>query len=157
MQKIDKSLTGSAGVHFVVAELSRMGYIALPTVRNTKGIDVIITNPDFSKTIVIQVKTCQKPRKRPHWLLNEKADKIKSRNFFYVLVDIMKNNPDYYIVPSKIVADYVRTTHKMHVRKVKRNSGKKRTMRKIPNKYKSIDLEKYKKWEILRLDRFGKA
>jgi len=35
------SLTGSAGVHFVCAELSMHGLITLPTVRNTKGMDVV--------------------------------------------------------------------------------------------------------------------
>ena len=35
------SLSGVAGVHFVVGELSRLGFIALPTVKNTKDVDII--------------------------------------------------------------------------------------------------------------------
>jgi hypothetical protein len=36
----EKALVGVSGVHFVVGELSRRGWVALPTIRNTKGIDV---------------------------------------------------------------------------------------------------------------------
>ena len=38
------SLIGAAGVHHVVSELSLRGLIALPTIRNTAGVDVIVTN-----------------------------------------------------------------------------------------------------------------
>jgi len=40
----DTSLIGAAGVHFVVSELSLRGLIALPTIRNTAGVDVVIAN-----------------------------------------------------------------------------------------------------------------
>ena len=38
----DISLVGAAGVHAVVSELSLRGLIALPTIRNTAGVDVIV-------------------------------------------------------------------------------------------------------------------
>jgi hypothetical protein len=53
----DKSLIGAAGVHFVVSELSLNGLIALPTVRNTAGIDVLVSNADGSWNANLQVKT----------------------------------------------------------------------------------------------------
>ena len=43
---IDKSLIGAAGVHLVVSELSFRGLIALPTIKNTRGFDVIVTNQE---------------------------------------------------------------------------------------------------------------
>lgn len=53
----DKSLIGAAGVHFVVSELSLRGLIALPTVRNTVGVDVLVSNADGSWNANLQVKT----------------------------------------------------------------------------------------------------
>ena len=40
----NSALIGAAGVHFVVSELSLRGLIALPTIRNTANVDVIVTN-----------------------------------------------------------------------------------------------------------------
>jgi len=37
-------LTGVAGEYFVAAELSRRGYIASISLRNTRGIDIVATN-----------------------------------------------------------------------------------------------------------------
>jgi hypothetical protein len=42
----DKSLVGAAGVHYVVSELSLRGLIALPTIRNTSGVDIVVVNKD---------------------------------------------------------------------------------------------------------------
>ena len=57
--KIATSLIGNAGVHFVCMELSLRGLIAIPTTRNTAGIDVLASTPDGAHTASIQVKTSQ--------------------------------------------------------------------------------------------------
>ena len=54
-ERLEKSLVGACGVFYVSAELSRRGWIAMPTIRNTKGIDIIASKGD--KTVNIQVKT----------------------------------------------------------------------------------------------------
>ena len=59
-KSIPSTLMGIAGVHFVVAELSRRGLIALPTIRNTSGYDIIVTTPDGKEHANIQVKTSQR-------------------------------------------------------------------------------------------------
>jgi len=43
VKRIEKSLVGACGVFYVSAELSRRGWISMPTIRNTSGIDVIAT------------------------------------------------------------------------------------------------------------------
>jgi len=55
-----KPLSGVAGVHFVAGELSRLGYIALVTTRNTQGIDLIVSRPDLGRTAYLQVKANKK-------------------------------------------------------------------------------------------------
>jgi hypothetical protein len=53
----DKALIGAAGVFHVAAELSLRGMIALPTIRNTAGYDLIVTSRDGLGRANIQVKT----------------------------------------------------------------------------------------------------
>jgi len=56
VSRIDNALIGAAGVHFVVSELSLRGLIALPTTRNTVGIDVVVVSLDGSLHANLQVK-----------------------------------------------------------------------------------------------------
>jgi len=102
----EKALTGATGVHFVVAELSRKGVVALPTIRNTKGVDILASNPDTGKSAEIQVKTTAKTG---GWMVGRGAEKLKRKKLFYVFVHLPPEGlPEYYIVPSKIVADHVK-------------------------------------------------
>jgi len=117
MTRKSNALTGIAGAYFVAAELSQRGYIATVTSRNTEGIDVLASSLDGSKTVSIQVKTsAAKHRERfsRSWILSRKHEGIFSDNLFYVFVDLHEGNqkPDFYVVPSKTVADYIRTTHR---------------------------------------------
>ena len=59
MSKISSILAGVSGEYFVAAELSRRGYICSVTLKNTKGIDILVCNEDASKNLGIQVKTNQ--------------------------------------------------------------------------------------------------
>jgi len=105
-------LVGVSGEYFVAAELSRRGYIASITLRNTRGIDILAANADASRSVGIQVKTNR--GKKKNWMLNEKAENAVSDTMFYVFVNL--NGPDerpaYHVVPSKDVADYVRESHR---------------------------------------------
>jgi hypothetical protein len=107
--KISGILTGVSGEYFVAAELSRRGYICSVTLKNTKGIDILVTNESATRTIGIQVKTNQNDRWA--WVLNNKAEEFYADDLFYVFVNLIGIGqlPEYYIVPSKIVADTVKT------------------------------------------------
>ena len=114
--KSNKALVGIAGAHFVAAELSQKGYIATVTSRNTEGIDLLASSTDGSKIVSVQVKTSGAEQRQSYsrsWILQKKHENIFSDNLFYVFVDLKLGSakPDFYIVPSKVVADYVRTSH----------------------------------------------
>ena len=47
------NITGVAGEYFVAAELSRRGWIAAMTIKNTPNIDVIATTLDGRRTLNI--------------------------------------------------------------------------------------------------------
>ena len=100
-------LSGVSGEYFVAAELSRQGYIASITLRNTKGIDILVSNAAASKSASIQVKTNRGRRKT--WLLNKKAEDYYADNLFYVFVNLNDGQPpEFHVVPSKVVAATVK-------------------------------------------------
>lgn len=110
--KIPSILAGVAGEYFVAAELSRRGWIASISLRNTRGIDILVTNKDASRSITIQCKTTQKKAKS--WMLNEKCETYFSDVHFYVFVNLgdLSERPSFHIVPSKVVAEHVRYYHR---------------------------------------------
>src|SRR5690348_13094424 len=71
---IPSVLTGVAGEYFVAAELSRRGYIASISLRNTRGIDILATNQAATRNITIQCKTNQSGAR--NWMLNEKSEEF---------------------------------------------------------------------------------
>ncbi len=112
-EKISGILAGVSGEYFVAAELSRRGYISSVTLKNTKGIDILVANESATRTRGIQVKTNQNNRRA--WVLNNKCEEFHADDLFYVFVNLVGVGqlPEYYIVPSKVVADTVRTGHQV--------------------------------------------
>jgi hypothetical protein len=105
----NKVLTGVTGEYYVAAELSRRGYIASITLRNTRGVDILCSNGDASKSVGIQVKT--KTGKGRDWILNAKGENYHAPTLFYVFVNITEGGTDYTIVPSKVVAAQITESH----------------------------------------------
>ena len=112
MSKLPSNLVGVAGEYFAAGELSRRGYIASITLRNSKGVDILASNQDASKQVAVQVKTNH--HDKAEWLLNEKAENKNADNLFYIFVNLKGDRlrPNFYIVPSKIVAEYIYSKHR---------------------------------------------
>lgn len=108
---LPSNLVGASGVSFVAAELSRRGYVASVTLRNARGIDILATNADASRSVCIQVKT--NSEKKKDWILNQEAERMRSVTLFYVFVHLtgLGQLPEYHVVPSEVVADYLTRTH----------------------------------------------
>jgi hypothetical protein len=147
---LSAGLTGVAGEYFVAAELSRLGYIATLTLKNTRGIDILAANLKATKSISIQVKTNQGQKKE--WPLHQKAENHITDNLFYVFVNLKGLNelPDFHIVPSEVVAAHCKTTHLEWLatpgRKGQPHNDS--TMR----KYADLDSKYLGRWELLDLD-----
>ncbi len=150
--KPSKILRGVAGEYFVAGELSKRGYIASITLKNTKGIDILASNSDASNSVGIQVKTTMYPRKKyPRWILGEKADNYESDTLFYVFVLLKegKERPDFYIVPSNKVALHTRTTHNAYKDRLRiKGFEPVSKMRKFSDEYKEF----LEKWDLLGLE-----
>lgn len=101
-----------AGEYFVAAELSRMGHIALLTLRNTDRVDILVSNAAGTRSVSIQVKTQRGGGRR--WPLHQKLETAHADGLFYVFVTLRQpgDQPEYYVVPSKVVADEIRENHR---------------------------------------------
>jgi hypothetical protein len=147
----NKILTGVSGEYFVAGELSRRGYLASITLRNTKGVDILCSNASVSKSVGIQVKT--KSGLSRNWILSEKCETYHANDLYYVFVNISERSdeaPKYTIVPSKVVADFIRKSHANWLKSPKKNGDP----RQNSNMRKFQDLEeKYlNRWDLLGLD-----
>lgn len=110
-QKLPSILSGVAGEYFVAGELSKRGYLASITLRNSKGVDILCSNESASKSVGIQVKTNRGSTRS--WLMNQKVENYYADNLFFVFVNLNNNlkSPDFFVVPSKIVASHAKETH----------------------------------------------
>jgi hypothetical protein len=100
---VAKSRTGMQGVYLVAAELTFQGLIVSVTSRNAIGADLLVTDEKCKHAWSVQVKTNRKAAS--FWLLNEHAQNLDSRTHIYVFVNLKgSERPDYYVVPSGIVA-----------------------------------------------------
>jgi hypothetical protein len=147
--KISSILAGVSGEYFVAAELSRRGFICSVTLKNTKGIDILVCNEDATKNLGIQVKTNQ--INKSEWILNEKCEKLTDKNIFYVFVNLkgIEILPEFYIVPSKDVAKYTSINHSKWLSE-KGKKGQSRndsTMR----KFKDSEQLYLNRWDLLDL------
>jgi|SRR6185503_4046343 len=147
--RLSTGLSGIAGEYFVAAELSRRGYVASITLRNTRGIDILASNSDATRSVGIQVKT--KQGRGAEWMLNQKVETLDlAKNLFFVFVCLNDlDGPDYYIVPRKTVITYARDHHAEWLRTPRRDGGAHRdsTMR----KFRDPEGDYRERWDILGL------
>jgi len=116
-----KIWTGIAGEHYVAAELNVRQITTALTMKNTELVDILASNFDGSVSRSIQVKTTI--NKKANWTLTKKSEEGASDNLFYVFVHILGEckRPDFYIVPSADVAEYIADCHRAYMATPKKN------------------------------------
>lgn len=92
--------TGIAGEFFVAAELSKRGWIATLTAKNTPDVDLLASRPNGGVHARIQVKTRSPAYRSAHRVGNE-LKQVGERDFL-VLVDIGGEGemPRYWVIPT---------------------------------------------------------
>jgi len=120
--KLESVAVGVTGEYYVAGELSHRGYISSITLRNTRGIDIIVSNKEGTKSATIQVKSTQNNKKNS-WILTQKSEDFFSENHFYIFVNLDEPGirPKFFVVPSEVVAQYISTSHKNWLNKPGRN------------------------------------
>lgn len=130
-------LTGMTGVYLVAARLSSLGFIVSPTSRSAYGADLLVTDAKCKRSYAVQVKTNSVNFR--YWLLSRRAKEMHSRNLIYALVNLRGDQPEYFLVPSLIVARHVRFSPRSKTRKADSYSVH------------LEDIAKYKeKWRVFR-------
>lgn len=148
-EKLESTLVGVAGEYLVAGELTLRGYIASITLRNSRGIDIIASNADGSKSVSIQVKTNGKGHKS--WMLNKKAETFHSENHYYVFVALenLGQRPKFHIVPSKVVAEYTSTSHSEWLKGKKRDGTDRRDS--LLRKFNDPEDKYLEAWDLIQL------
>src|SRR5690348_1470335 len=149
--KRNRVLTGVTGEYYVAAELSRRGYLASITLRNTKGVDVLCSNADASKSVGIQVKATTGVQRS--WILSQKGEDYYADSLFYVFVNISedpKQSPDFTVVPSKVVADHIRIDHSSWLKGTKKNGQPRKDS--AMRRFRDPAGQYLGRWDLLGLD-----
>lgn len=100
--RISRQISGMIGVYYVAAELSRRGYVALPTIKNIQGPDIIALDQEGEHLTLIQVKN--QLTKNKFWYC-QRVPKFMEKfdRSFYVFTRYTKEKEkhEYFIVPAK--------------------------------------------------------
>lgn len=121
MNELNKNSVSLAGEFAVLSQLALRGFDANLTLGNTKSVDILVSDPRTGKMFKLEVKTsfAGKPSHSKMfghtlaWMMSEKHEKISDPNLFYCFVNIEKetNVFRFFIVPSDVVANYVKNQH----------------------------------------------
>ena len=100
MIKLDTQIIGNIGMFYTCYKLSRMGWNAMPTSRNARGIDIIAYNANGTKFIGVQVKTLSKRNPVP---LGKSLDKIMG-DYWVIVNDVAKEPNAFILLPEEVKA-----------------------------------------------------
>ena len=145
MKTKDKNAVALAGEFAVLSQLALRNYDANMTLGRTKGVDILVSDPDTGKMFKLEVKTKLRESEKQDsrskifgrviggWLMSEKHETIADPSLFYCFVIIWKSadkatrkpthKSRFFIVPNDVVAHYVKKQHELW-RMEKKKEGK---------------------------------
>lgn len=115
--KLTTQQVGAAGEHFVAAEIHRRGGYAVTFSGNMHDIDLLASDATHDRVISIQVKT----KTAGTWQTTTKravkgvAPELETK--FWVLVDLGKEYPDFYVVPKWWIENNIHDAHSNYLAK----------------------------------------
>jgi len=124
---LNKNSVSLAGEFAVLSQLVLRGYDANLTLGRTKGVDILVSDPQTGKMCKLEVKTNYKSSRSAGgssrlfgnyisaWIMNEKHESLHDKSLFYCFVNISQEGQSFrfFIVPSIVVAQYVQKQHKL--------------------------------------------
>jgi hypothetical protein len=90
---VSAQIVGNAGLYYTCYRLSLLGWNAMPTSRNARGVDVIAYNHDCSEMISIQVKSLSKRNPVP---LGTSLGRIMGD--YWVIINNLQGDPAAYVL-----------------------------------------------------------
>jgi hypothetical protein len=152
--------TANAGEYYMASILSAYGFVTTITLGRAESYDILAISPE-GRNVKLQVKTLY--GKGVQWPVGIKdgVDK-KDNQLFYAFVRLneLKAHPDFWIVPSKVVSDYIPKNHRKWLNTPGKHGQKhhdtlRRSFRVKTDKYtpkdwtEKCEKEYYKKIELL--------
>ena len=109
MKKPDSQNICNTGEYYIASVLSANGFTTTITLGRAEKYDIIAINPN-GVPVKVQVKTLF--GKGPQWRMGPKHEK-EDQNLFYIFIRLndMEGEPEYWVVPSKVVASYVKWSY----------------------------------------------
>lgn len=107
-----RNITGAAGEFHVAAELSRRGWLATVTIKNSPDTDVLAQDPETERLIAVQTKTASPGS----WFrLKDKNEAPSARDgLWFVLVALRgeAERPAFYVIPRDHLAAMIYADHR---------------------------------------------
>lgn len=133
--KLNANSISLAGEFAVLSQLALRGYDASMTLGHTKHVDILVSDPKTQKMYQLEVKTgVRNINKEPaesklfgktvaYWIMSKKHEKITDPTLFYCFVCIHEhtNAFRFFIVPSRLVAEYVKKSHRYWLKQNKKH------------------------------------
>lgn len=124
--RISSNSISLAGEFAVLSRLALWGYDANMTLGRTKNVDILVSDPKTNHFYQLEVKTELEGRKRPpvsklfgaflfDWIMHKKHETIARPELWYcfVTIGLETKTARYFVVPSTVVASYVRGEHRL--------------------------------------------
>ena len=112
--KVNPTILGAAGEHYVMSQLLRRGMIAALAPAGVPDADIIVSNRLGSSLAAVQVKARSVGTLKGGWVMKAKHESIDRRLLFYAFVDFGKElaaAAQCWILPSSEVAGAVKESH----------------------------------------------
>jgi hypothetical protein len=138
METKDKNAVSLAGEFAVLSQLALRNLDANMTLGRTKGVDILVSNPRNNKMYRLEAKTKLRVSDNEvaesrifgttvgRWMMSKKHETRTDPLLFYCFVIIWKRTKKFkfFIIPSEVVARYVREQHQLYLAESKKNGKK---------------------------------
>ena len=110
-EKIQKQNIGNAGEYFVASRLSANDFTTTITLGRAEKYDILALSP-IGKLFKLSVKTKLLGNTRD-FTLSAKDERGSAKDFYYAFVKLneYKTEPDFWIIPSKVVCKLIKDAH----------------------------------------------
>jgi hypothetical protein len=110
------AILGAAGEHFVMSKILLLDLVACIAPQGAPGVDIVISDPTGNTQCAVQVKSQRRKEKAEprSWTMGAKSELNVGPKLFYCFVSFsdVGSAPISYIVPSDVVANYAKASHK---------------------------------------------
>ena len=118
---LNKDLIGKSGEFLVASKLALKSFQVNLLLGNSIGYDILAKSYKSKKMYSFQVKTTID--KKDKWALDVKNENLIEKDLFYVFVNLNNNEePRFYVVPSKDVANYIKESHEKWLKQKGKNN-----------------------------------